>query len=104
MEISHVGAEDSTRRTHPIASHRLILFNLFGLNAYRKEVGANAEEYQKAYMAGLKKAVELLIQMPDSMLRKGIGEPEFVSQKKALLGAGMDKMRLVQIEDDWLVH
>lgn len=102
MEISHMSAEGSARRTHPIASHRLILFNLFGLNAYRKEVAANAEEYQKAYMAGLKKAMELLIHMPESMLRKGIEEPEFVSHKEALLGAGMDKMRLVRIEGDWL--
>jgi len=102
MEISHMGVEGSAQRIHPIASHRLILFNVFGLDAYRREVGADAEEHLSAYMAGLKKAIELLIRMPDSMLYKKVGEPEFVSHKEALLGAGMDKMRLIRIEDDWL--
>ncbi|WP_146152054.1 hypothetical protein [Ahniella affigens] len=102
LEISHSESSDASRRVHPSAFHRLVLFQLFGLNAYRKEVHSSVEQHLGGYGAGLKKAIELLIHLDGTMLREKPAEPDFVSHKRALLSVQMERKRLVKFPDDWL--
>ena len=102
MLIGRSEPNDPNQRVHPKAFHRLVLFQIFGLTAYREEMRSGADQHVAGFGAGLKEACRLLLHIEGTMLHGDLRATDFTVHKKALLAAKMDKKRLVRMQDDWL--
>lgn len=94
--------DDPDRRVHPKATHRLMLFHKFGLTAYRKAIPAEADRHLAGFLAGLRRACELLFHIEGTMLHGDLSAADFRVHKNALLAARMDRKRIIEMRDDWI--
>jgi hypothetical protein len=104
MEIDYAGVSDPVRRIHPSAMHRLMIFWMFGMEAYRDAFGEGAEEHIAAFGAGLRRATGALFDLDSSMLRKPIENPSFALHRSRLLEVQMNRLRVVDLSRDWLLR
>lgn len=102
MLISRSEPDDPDQRVHPKAFHRMVLFQIFGMTAYREEMRSEADQHVAGFAAGFKEACRLLFHIEGTMLHGDLRPTDFTVHKKALLAAQMDKKRLVGMQDDWL--
>lgn len=94
--------DDPDRRIHPKAIHRMQLFQIFGLTAYRGAMPSTADRHLTGFVAGLKRACELLFHIEGTMLHGDLSAADFTVHKKVLVAARMDKKRMIVMRDDWL--
>ncbi len=102
MLIGRGEPDDQSRRIHPKAFHRMVIFQIFGLTAYREVMRSGADQGLAGFGAGLRKACELLFHIEGTMLHGDLSSADFTVHKNALIAAQMDKKRLIGMPDDWL--
>lgn len=100
--IGRSDPSDSNRRIHPKAFDRMVLLLIFGLAAYREEVGPEADQDRAGFMAGLAKGCELLLHIEGTMLHSCLNSTDFTVHKQVLLAAQMHKKRVIDLPQDWL--
>lgn len=95
--------EDPRQRVHPKAFDRMVLFQIFGLTAYRDGVRVEAEQHLAGFGAGFRRACSLLFHIDGTMLHGDLSAADFTVHKRALLAARMDKKRMTKLQGDWLL-
>lgn len=101
MLIDRSEPGDPNERVHPKAFHRMVLFQIFGLTAYREVMRSKADQ-PLGFEAGLRRACALLFHTEGTMLHGDLSAADFTVHREVLVAARMDEKRLIHIPEDWL--